>query len=159
MGRRAARETALQMLFQMDVGQNDWQMTELTLAEAGLSDVNADFALSLVKGAWDNLTEIDRLIETYAKEWNIKRLANVDKNILRLAVYELKFINEVPYNVVINEAIELAKNFSTEDSGAFVNGVLDTILNQEVKKVQAKPEDGQAPAQKNAQAESGLTTE
>lgn len=134
MGRRAARETALKMLFQMDVGQNDWQMTDLTLAESGLSELNSAFALDLVKGTWEKLPEIDRLIEAYAKEWNIKRLANVDKNILRLAVYELKFINEVPYNVVINEAIELAKIFSTEDSGAFVNGVLDTILNQEIKK-------------------------
>jgi len=134
MGRRAARETALQMLFQMDVGQNDWQMTDLTLAEAGLSELNSEFALNLVKGALEKLSEIDRLIEAYAKEWNIKRLANVDKNILRLAVYELKFIDEVPCNVVINEAIELAKVFSTEDSGAFVNGILDTILNQEIKK-------------------------
>lgn len=134
MGRRAARETALQMLFQMDVGQNDWRMTDLTLAEAGLSEPNAEFALNLVKGTWEKMPEIDRLIEAYAKEWNIKRLANVDKNILRLAVYELKYIDEAPYNVVINEAIELAKVFSTEDSGAFVNGILDTILNQEIKK-------------------------
>ncbi|MGI5891369.1 MAG: transcription antitermination factor NusB [Bacillota bacterium] len=128
MSRRKARETALQMLFQLDVGQNEWQMAQVTLDNADLTEINKDFAAKLVLGARENMQQIDLLINSRSREWNVDRLANVDKNILRLAIYELEYDTKAAEsNIVINEAIELAKKFSTEDSGSFVNAVLDNI--------------------------------
>jgi N utilization substance protein B len=139
MSRRKARETALQMLFQLDVGQNDWPMVEITLEEAGLTPANKDFAACLVHGAREKMGQIDQMIEARSREWDLDRLANVDKNILRLAIWELTYgLDDLDVNIIINEAIELAKKFSTEDSGAFVNAILDNI----VKEVKSNKEKG-----------------
>ncbi len=132
MTRRKARETALQMLFQLDVGQNQWPAAAGTLRHAGLETANATFAQGLVEGALSHLEEVDALINRYAKGWQVERLANVDKTILRLAVYELKYEPQTPAQVAINEAIELAKIFGSDESAAFINGILDTFYNQEL---------------------------
>lgn len=141
MTRRKARETSLQMIFQLDVGNNDWEALEHTLQDANLNSENNDFAAAVVKGAWEHKAEIDGIIEAYAKEWKLDRFANVDKNILRLAVYELIYCPDTSPNIVINEAIQLAKTFSYSDAGSFINGILDRIWNQHIRPDQAEGED------------------
>lgn len=130
MTRRTARETALQMLFQLTVGENDWEMAELWQKESaevnGESDDNAMFIAALVKGAFDQICDADKLIAAHASGWDIDRLSEVDKAILRLAVFEMKS-GVTPPPVVINEAVELAKVFASDDSPAFINAVLDSI--------------------------------
>ncbi|MHB1125354.1 MAG: transcription antitermination factor NusB [Bacillota bacterium] len=128
MSRRLAREKAMQVLFQIDVGSaNPGEAMEQTFAEASLSLADGDFARQLVEGTLKNQTVIDEYIQRFAVDWELERLANVDRNILRLAVYEMMFMEGIPVNVSIDEAIELAKIFNSEESGKFVNGVLDSI--------------------------------
>ncbi|MCI8335757.1 MAG: transcription antitermination factor NusB [Peptococcaceae bacterium] len=127
MSRSAARKTALQMIFQMDVGKNEWEMALHTLEEKDLAEEDAAFALHLAEGVQKKQAEIDPYIQKESTQWSIDRMANVDKSILRLAVYELMAYPDTAKNIIINEAIELAKTFSTAESGAFVNGVLDKI--------------------------------
>ena len=127
MSRSAARKTALQMIFQMDVGKNEWEMALYTLEEKELAEEDAAFALHLAEGALAKQAEIDAYIQKESTQWSIERMANVDKSILRLAIYELMAYPDTAKNIVINEAIELAKTFSTAESGAFVNGVLDKV--------------------------------
>lgn len=127
MSRSAARKTALQMIFQMDVGKNEWEMALYTLEERNLEESDADFALHLAQGTLEKLAEIDAFIQEECKQWSLERMANVDKSILRLAVYEMMAFPHTAKNIVLNEAIEMAKEFSTADSGSFVNGILDKI--------------------------------
>ncbi|MBN2457189.1 MAG: transcription antitermination factor NusB [Sedimentisphaerales bacterium] len=127
--RTRARELAIQALYQLDV-----QGTVLLehLQDFLLENENDSFVRRLAadwsRGTWDNLKACDQLIADSVIRWNFSRLAPVDKSILRLACYQLSFCPDIPPNVVINEAIELAKKFSTTQSPAFVNGVLDAIL-------------------------------
>lgn len=127
MSRSAARKTALQMIFQMDVGKNEWEMALHTLEEKELAEEDAAFALHLAEGVLAKQAEIDPYIQRESTQWSLERMANVDKSILRLAIYELMAYPDTAKNIIINEAIELAKTFSTAESGAFVNGVLDKI--------------------------------
>jgi transcription antitermination protein NusB len=124
MKRREAREKALQALFQIDV--SDTERTEAmtnVLEDAPLDE----FLEKLVYGTTDNLEEIDALIENHLENWSLDRLGNIDRAVLRLAVYEMKFEEDIPRNVVYNEAIEIAKTFGGEESGRFVNGVLTKV--------------------------------
>ncbi len=126
MKRRTAREKALQALFQVDIGKND--------AEDALRHVAGDvekmdpFLKSLFLGTVKRLDEIDEIIKKHLENWSIDRLANVDRNLLRIAVYEMKYIDDVPLTVTINEAIEIAKRFGDEKSGRFINGVLSKVM-------------------------------
>ena len=128
--RRTARECALQMLYQHDVGKQApetildsfWEMNEQP------EKVRA-FATELVRGTISRIKEIDRLIQGHTKNWRLSRMAAVDRNVLRLAVFELLSDAKTPDTVVINEALEIAKKFSTNESAQFVNGVLDSIKN------------------------------
>jgi N utilization substance protein B len=86
-----------------------------------------EFMESLVKGVLEHLGDLDETIAQHAKNWNLQRMAAVDRNILRLAVYEIKYRNDIPPVVSINEAVDIAKKYSTEDSGKFVNGILDKV--------------------------------
>ncbi|MDA8235120.1 MAG: transcription antitermination factor NusB [Clostridia bacterium] len=131
MGRRQARETALQALFQVDVGQVAPEAAlEMTCQEFGIGGGDKVFADKLVKGALEKMPELDAVIQKIALEWDLERIAKVDRNILRLALYEMLFEDDIPYNVSVNEAIELAKVFSTEESGKFVNGILGKVVEQ-----------------------------
>lgn len=128
--RRRGRELALQILYQLDMVRAD--VNEAIRAFWGLqesipSEDTKEFCEDLARGASEHSEEIDRLIEDAASNWRISRMAVVDRNILRLAVYELLYREDIPSIVTINEAIELGKMFGTEDSGAFINGVLDKI--------------------------------
>ncbi len=88
------------------------------------------FATKLVTGTSENLSSIDALLRKHADNWDLNRMAAVDRNILRFATYELLFLDEIPPKVTINEAIEIAKKYSTQDSGRFVNGILDRIKDE-----------------------------
>lgn len=128
--RRRGRELALQILYQLDMVRAD--VNEAIKAFWGLqesipSEDTKEFCEDLARGASEHSEEIDRLIEDAASNWRISRMAVVDRNILRLAVYELLYREDIPSTVTINEAIELGKMFGTEESGAFINGVLDKI--------------------------------
>jgi len=127
MNRRRARERALQLLFQIDVGKME---TEEAVANAVLAEgetaVDA-FTLELVRGTRQNLDKIDATIAQYATDWSIDRMANVDRNVLRLALYELLYREDIPNSVAINEAVELVKKYSTPESGKFVNGILGRV--------------------------------
>jgi N utilization substance protein B len=130
--RTFAREIALQLLYQIDITKEDpilalnsyWQVNPLG---EEIDDTVKSFASELVKGALDNLKVIDETIAKYATNWQLKRMAVVDRNILRLGCFELVFREDIPPKVAINEAVELAKKFSTQEAGKFVNGILDKI--------------------------------
>jgi len=126
--RTKAREYALQMLYQVDLTHATPQQTiqDFWTHHHAPHDIR-DFATRLVQGTLEHLDEIDRLIATHANNWQISRMAVVDRNILRLGAYELLHVEEVPPKVCLNEAVELAKRFGDEESSKFVNGILDTI--------------------------------
>ena len=126
--RTQARELALQLMYQLDL-RGDEILDEVNAAlapEAGDPEM-LDFARELVHGCREKQTEIDRQIEEVAKNWQLKRMAAIDRNILRLATFELLYREDIPPLVTINEAIDIAKKFSTKNSGPFVNGILDNI--------------------------------
>ena len=152
--RHLARSIAMQTLYQ-------WDFTERALPEKfknmdveetvsynlnefgpGLDD--HEFTRELVHGVLDNRDDLDVIIEQYAPDWPIDQITNVDRNILRIGVYEMKMTESIPSRVAINEAIELAKSFGGESSGRFVNGVLGAIYNDikesgDMKKVDLEP--------------------
>ncbi|MBN2096932.1 MAG: transcription antitermination factor NusB, partial [Candidatus Omnitrophica bacterium] len=100
-----------------------------------------EFAVQLVQGTLKNLGQIDELISKYAQNWQLKRMAVIDRNILRLGCFELLFLEEVPPKVAINEAVELAKRYGDSDSSKFVNGILDKINKEECSQWASRPAD------------------
>jgi len=134
--RTQSREIALKILYQVDVSPQD--------AKAAIDDfmnhnedLGADikeFSCRLVTGTMDNLEAIDKNIAEFAANWELKRMAIVDRNILRLACFELMFLEDIPSKVTINEAVELAKKYGGIDSGKFINGILDKINKEDIKK-------------------------
>jgi transcription antitermination protein NusB len=145
--RRRAREFALQILYQLDVQEQlsdeqaigmFWKSFAATAEAEGalavdLGDIQP-FAEKLVRGVREHLAEIDGQIQSASKNWRLERMARVDRNLLRLALYELKFVDDVPAKVAINEAIEIAKRYGTSESSAFVNGILDRCREELGKK-------------------------
>jgi N utilization substance protein B len=126
--RREGRELALQMLYALDLNPLKVQETLQLFRENSRFAANVRiFAEELVAGVMAHREEIDKKIAEKSKNWAISRMARVDLNILRLAVYELDYRDDIPKNVTMNEAIEVAKKFGTEDSPAFINGILDEI--------------------------------
>jgi N utilization substance protein B len=127
--RTRARELAMQGLYQLDVQGSDLLgRLDGFFIENSSDDSVRRLATDWTRGTWENLVDCDELIADSAIKWQLSRLSPVDKSILRLAVYQLKFSPDIPAKVVINEAIELAKKFSTDKSPAFINGVLDAVL-------------------------------
>lgn len=128
-GRRSqGRETALKILYQLDVTQNPVQeVLQNYLKHHRVAVSLQPFVKHLVEGAAGHLGQIDALLSRHATNWSLARMAMVDRNVLRLATFELLFETETPPKVVINEAVELAKRFGSSDSSKFVNGVLDAI--------------------------------
>jgi len=127
--RRKSRELALQMLFQADMGKQGPDEVRLTFwSERGAIDPDErGFADDLFRVASDRKTEIDALIESHAEHWRMERMAAVDRNLLRAAVAELLGFPATPRAVVINEALEIARKFSSPESVQFLNGVLDSV--------------------------------
>lgn len=127
--RRKGREVALQFLYQLDLhGEDDpAPHAEEFWNRHPVDEATRTFADALVRGAKQNQAKTDELIRQYVEHWDLERMAVVDRNILRLAIYELLWAEDVPAKVAINEAIEIAKKFGTRDSSRFINGVLDRI--------------------------------
>ena len=130
--RTQAREYALQILYQVDITHDPvdsvlgrfWQDIEHD------PEVH-DFATQLVRNTWGNLGRVDPVIAKYSEHWDIKRMAAIDRCILRLASYEILYRKDIPPKVTINEALELAHKYSTPDSGRFINGILDKLMARE----------------------------
>ena len=126
--RRRARAIALQALFEVDCVAHDPEETLARLEEeASLPEEGVLFARELVAGVLTNRERIDNIIQTYAPAWPVAQLPGVDRNILRLAIFEILINNRVPVKAAINEAVELAKTFGGESSPRFVNGVLGSV--------------------------------
>ena len=145
--RRRAREFALQILYQLDVQEQlsddqaigiFWRNFAATAEAEGATATDLGeiqpFAEKLVRGVREHLAEIDAQIQGASKNWRLERMARVDRNLLRLALYELKYVDDVPAKVAINEAIEIAKRYGTNESSAFVNGILDRCREELGKK-------------------------
>jgi N utilization substance protein B len=129
MNRRKAREYALQMLFQHEFAGEQSGM-EFTEAHKAGKKTDADlkkFARELVTGTLGHLEEIDGMVRKAAEHWDMERMAAVDRNILRFAVYEIIYRTDIPAAVTINEALEIAKKYSSLESASFINGLLDKI--------------------------------
>ena len=149
--RSRAREFALQILYEFDISHTEiaeildgfWkEKTDLALSGPEREAINQDkldeevrvYTEKLARGTAEKLETIDKTIERFAEHWEIKRMAYVDRNILRLATYEIIHLEEIPVKVAINEAVELAKRYGESDSSKFVNGILDKIAKTECKK-------------------------
>ena len=151
--RREARERAVQFLFQYDLnppanmdealnqfwdsqrtaafaeerGPSTWGEKNVLPSPTAEESAAREFAEPLIRGAIEHRNELDEHIKTHAKNWDLHRMAAVDRNVLRLAIYEMLYREDIPPVVSINEAVDIAKKFSTQDSGKFVNGILDKI--------------------------------
>jgi len=128
--RRRARELALQILFQADVGNLPIEEAiETTLADASDLDKEiCDYAVQLARGIWQRRSELDSQIQSVTPHWTVERMAAVDRNLIRMALYEMLHVPDVPYRVAINEAVELAKEYGSTESRRFVNGVLGALV-------------------------------
>lgn len=135
--RRKSREIALQMLYQMEMtGQPPHMVIDLYYElESGDDDRNPDpgegvrpFAEQLVNGVYAHRDELDRMIVAASENWRLERMSIIDRNVLRIALFEMLYRVEIPPKVSINEAIDLGKTFGSPDSGAFINGILDHLL-------------------------------
>ncbi len=126
--RTRARELSLQFLYQLDLRGTDFLREARSFFRQEEPDKGTrEFALHLARGTAEHQEEIDTLIRQVAQNWDIGRMAVIDRNVLRMATFELLHCRDIPPKVSINEAIELGKRFSTEQSGSFINGILDRI--------------------------------
>jgi transcription antitermination protein NusB len=134
--RRRARELALQFLYQYDAltessGEFPSPEEQLSLFwernDVRVQDGMKEFSSALVLGTCKNLPHIDEILSSFSEHWRLSRMSKIDRNILRLSVYELIYLSGIPPAVTINEAVELGKRFGTEESGSFINGILDKI--------------------------------
>jgi N utilization substance protein B len=126
--RRKSRELAMQFLYQLELNQHDLQEGLEGFWRMNPTDGTCrEFAESLITGTLENRGEIDSVIGTFTINWDLERIALVDRNVLRIAIYEMLFRDDIPPVVSINEAVDIAKKFSTAESGKFVNGILDRI--------------------------------
>ena len=133
MSRRLARELAFKTLFQIDLGRIPWQdAVNNILAEygEGLPAKGRSFVTGLVEGVTGSCRELDDLLSRFSSEWTLNRMAATDRSILRLPLYELLYREDIPVEVSVNEAVELAKKYGEEDSGRFVNGILGAVVKE-----------------------------
>ena len=132
MKRRRSREYALQILFQLELTGNKLsdQMLDEFWEDNNEDDEVKNFTYDIVSSTLENLEAIDRIIQKAAEHWIMERMAAIDRNILRAATYELLYRADIPTSVVINEALEVAKKYSTIDSAPFINGILDKIATE-----------------------------
>ena len=130
--RRKSRELALQALYQGEqAGQHGLLVFEEFCAHFQVNKKSIPYAKKILDGVQEKADAINQLISKYAENWRLERMSVIDRNILRLAVYEVYFQDDVPISVAINEAVEIAKRYSTDDSGPFINGILDSMAKEE----------------------------
>jgi N utilization substance protein B len=133
--RRRARAAALQALYEVDLAAHDPSVVlRQRLVDCDLGENSAEFAQHLVQGVLANLPQLDPIIEEIAPEWPLSQMSPVDKNILRIAIFEMTLDPDIPIKVAINEAVELAKLFGSDSSRRFVNGALGTLASQRTLK-------------------------
>ena len=131
--RRKSRELALQVLYHWDVTGQDAAKTLSQLQEHFSPGPGKDeFAERIVLGVLNHREEIDQLIEKVSENWRLDRMTVIDRNLLRLATFELRFCDDIPPKVALNEAIDLGKRFGSEESGSFINGLLDRIQKETI---------------------------
>jgi len=140
--RTKAREFALQMLYELDIRKESLDNFLLDFWERPFGHKSVekevrDFATQLTKGAVEHIEEIDKIISSYAQNWRLKRMAVIDRNIIRMGCFELLFLKDIPPKVSINEAVELAKKYGNVESSKFVNGILDRV-NKELASTKEK---------------------
>jgi N utilization substance protein B len=128
MSRRKGRTVAVQILYQLEMNAQDIEQNLPVFWEHhSCDDAVREFAERIARGVWQNRDAIDAIITETAQNWSLERIAPIDRNILRVAIYEMLYCKDIPYKVTMNEAIELGKKFGCDQSGAFINGVLDSI--------------------------------
>ena len=141
--RRKSREFALQVLYQLNITKEDAKRALAQFQEHFSPQGEADeFLRRLVLGVLEHCRELDRLIEQHLENWRLDRINVIDRNILRMALFELLYCEDIPPKVTINEAIDLGKRYGSEDSGSFINGILDRIQNEVIR----KPIDTKSPS-------------
>lgn len=141
MSRRLARETALQVLFQLDMAKEKLDTATVVrkwAEEFAVPETSIPFAQGLVEGTLSHIEEIDAKLSQFSEGWALSRMANVDRNLLRLACYEILYREDIPGRVTINEALEIAKRYASEESGKFINGILDRVVESVDKKEEKK---------------------
>lgn len=131
MGRKVARESVMKLLYQMDMN-NDYstEVREIYISNNRFNEEENEYITASTNTINGNIKTIDSMIEKYSSGWNINRLAKVDLSILRVAVYEILFREDIPVQVSINEALEISKKYSTEESSKFINGILGSIVRE-----------------------------
>lgn len=128
MGRRASREAAMKLLYQLEIQKdNKEEQINYAIEDSGFQDRDKVYLIDVVEGVNKNIDEIDNIIKSHAKGWKINRISKVDLAILRLSAYELLFREDIPDSVSINEAVELAKKYSSPDASSFINGILSKV--------------------------------
>jgi len=135
MGQRhKAREHALQGLYMYEVSKSAVEnIIEFEWLDGEISEEAEKFAVELIQGVISKIEKIDSIITDYSKNWKFERISIIDKSILRLAIYEILFIKDIPAIVTINECIDLGKTFGGENSGQFINGILDAVKKHELR--------------------------
>lgn len=129
MSRRKARELAFKVLFQVDqVNAEPREAFKYLVGENHLAEKDREFAWSLIEGSVDKLVEIDTLLASFSKDWTVERMSSVDRNLLRVASYEILYLDQAQPIVAIDEALEIAKRYSEAASVGFINAILDKIL-------------------------------
>lgn len=129
MSRRLARQVAFQTLFQVDLSKSDIELAlRQRLEDVALTPENQEYVKTLVRGVSQQIAALDAQIGAISKAWEVHRLGSIDRSILRLAIYEIVFMDEIPVGVTVNEAVELAKEFGDEESPRFINGLLGTVI-------------------------------
>jgi N utilization substance protein B len=143
MIRRKAREYALKILYMMDIREelNSFLIENFEKDEVEKNKKIKDFAIEIIKGVIENMKEIDEIISKVSLNWDIKRMSYIDRNILRIATYEIMLREDIPSVVSINEAIEISKKYGDEDSPKFINGILHKI--KEITENMKKEKGGQ----------------
>lgn len=128
MGRRASRESAMKLLYQLEIQKSDRnEQIEMALDNESLNDNDKNYIKGIVNGVSEKVEFLDSIIEKKAMGWKINRVSKIDLSILRIGIYEILYREDIPYSVSVNEAVELAKKYSNEDAGAFVNGLLAKV--------------------------------
>ena len=139
MGRRVSREAAMKLLYQLEFQKDDKkEQIALALEDESFTQKDKQYIEDIIEGVHSNVELIDSIIENKATGWKIGRLSKIDLSILRIGIYEILKRNDIPYSVSVNEAVELAKKYSNEDAGAFVNGLLAKVSKDDQNNEQAK---------------------
>jgi N utilization substance protein B len=135
LSRKIARENAFKILFAVDLGDNTIEEAAEIAVTRPVDQVQREFMFEEVKGVLANIKMIDSIIESYSVDWKVERIPAVDRNILRLAIYEMLFCEDIPVSVSINEAVEMAKKYGEQQSYKFINGILGTVAKERGKSV------------------------